>query len=130
MGFPGSLLFGLVCLTGSILITTSIALVSPFSSELVRRGAHLWACWFVWCSRVFLGIRLQVRGRVPQQGVIIASKHTSIYETILTLYLFHHPAVVMKAELRSVPIWGFVAARHGSIFVQRGKAGSALTNML
>lgn len=130
MGTLRALLFNIICLLGSILITTSIALVSPFSRDLVRRGAHLWACWFVWCSRVFLGIGLVVRGRIPQQGVIIASKHTSIYETILTLYLFHHPAVVMKAELRNIPIWGFVAYRHGSIFVQRGKAGAALKSML
>jgi 1-acyl-sn-glycerol-3-phosphate acyltransferase len=126
----GALLFNLVCLLGSILITTSIAIVSPFSKELVRRGSNIWARWFVWCSRVFLGIRLVVRGRVPQEGVIVASKHTSAYETILTLYLFHHPAVVMKAELRSIPIWGFVAAQHGSIFVERGKAGAALKSML
>lgn len=125
-----AILFNLVFLSGSVLITTSIALAAPFSRRLVRWGAHQWARWFVWCSRLFLGIRLMVRGRVPQEGVIIASKHTSMYETILTLYLFHHPAVVMKAELRKIPIWGFVADRHGSIFVERGKAGAALKAML
>jgi 1-acyl-sn-glycerol-3-phosphate acyltransferase len=130
MGLLRAILFNLVFLLGSILITTSIALLSPLSREYVRAGSHLWARWFVWCSRVFLGIRLVVRGRVPQEGVIVASKHTSMYETILTLYLFHHPAVVMKAELRKIPVWGFVADRHGSIFVERGKAGAALKAML
>ncbi len=130
MGTLRSILFNLVFLTGSILITSSIAIAAPFSRELVRRGSRLWARWFVWCARIFLGIRLEVRGRVPQEGVIIASKHTSMYETILTLYLFHHPAVVMKAELRKIPVWGFVADRHGSIFVERGKAGAALKGML
>lgn len=130
MGMLRAILFNLVFITGSILITTSIAIVSPLSREMVRAGAHLWARWFVWCSALFLGIRLVVRGRVPQEGVIIASKHTSMYETILTLFLFHHPAVVMKAELRKIPVWGFVAERHGSIFVERGKAGAALKSML
>jgi 1-acyl-sn-glycerol-3-phosphate acyltransferase len=130
IGVLRAILFYLVCLVGSILITTSIAIAAPFSRRLVRWGAHQWARWFIWCSRVFLGIRLVVRGRVPQEGVIIASKHTSMYETILTLYLFDHPAVVMKAELRKIPIWGFVADRHGSIFVERGKAGAALKSML
>ena len=130
MGMLRAILFNLVFITGSILITTSIAIVSPLSRELVRAGSHLWARWFVWCSAMFLGIRLVVRGRVPQEGVIIASKHTSMYETILTLFLFHHPAVVMKAELRKIPVWGFVAERHGSIFVERGKAGAALKSML
>ncbi len=130
MGTLRAILFNLVFLAGSILITTSIALAAPFSREFVRRGSQLWARWFVWCARIFVGVRLVVRGRVPQEGVIIASKHTSMYETILTLYLFHHPAVVMKAELRKIPIWGFVADRHGSIFVERGKAGAALKGML
>jgi 1-acyl-sn-glycerol-3-phosphate acyltransferase len=130
MGAFRAILFNIVFLLGSILITSSIAIVSPFSRDMVRQGSHIWARWFVWCSAAFVGIRLAVRGRVPQEGVIVASKHTSMYETILTLYLFRHPAVVMKAELRKIPIWGFVADRHGSIFVERGKAGSALKNML
>lgn len=126
----GSLLFWVFCLLGSVVITSGIALGSPFSADWVRRGSQIWAIWWVGCARLFLGIRLVVRGRVPQEGVIVASKHTSAYETILTLYLFNHPAVVMKAELRKIPIWGFVAFRHGSIFVERGKAGSALKAML
>ena len=130
MALLRAILFNLVFLSGSILITSSIALAAPFSRRLVRWGAHQWARWFVWCARLFLGIRLVVRGRVPQEGVIVASKHTSMYETILTLYLFDHPAVIMKAELRKIPIWGFVADRHGSIFVERGKAGAALKAML
>jgi 1-acyl-sn-glycerol-3-phosphate acyltransferase len=125
-----ALLFNLLFVPATFLIAAAVALVSPFSRELVRRGSHLWAALFVHAARRILGIRLEVRGRVPQEGVIVASKHTSAYETLLTLYLFHHPAVIMKQELRRIPIWGFVAARHGSIFVERGKAGAALKSML
>jgi 1-acyl-sn-glycerol-3-phosphate acyltransferase len=128
--FLGSVVFTVAFVLGSIVIAGSIAIVSPFSHELVRRGSHIWAAWFVGCARLFLGIRLEVRGRIPQEGVIVASKHTSAYETILTLYLFYHPAVVMKAELRKIPIWGFVSQQHGSIFVERGKGGAALKSML
>lgn len=130
IGFLRSLLFNLVFVLGSVPLILMIALFSPLSQEAVRRGSQMWAGWFVWCAAVFLGIRLEVRGRIPQEGVIVASKHQSAYEAILTLYLFHHPGVVMKAELRKIPVWGYLAARHGSIFVERGKAGSALKNML
>lgn len=129
IAFFGAILFHLIFYVGSFVIASSIALGAR-SRAWVRRGSHLWAAWFVWCARVFLGIRFRVRGRVPQEGVIIASKHQSAYETILTLYLFHHPAVVMKAELRRIPIWGYVSAQHGSIFVERGKGASALKSML
>ncbi|WP_199556170.1 lysophospholipid acyltransferase family protein [Sandaracinobacteroides hominis] len=130
MRFLGSVLFSVVMVLGTIGIAGATALVSPFSHDLVRRGAHLWSAWCIGCARILLGLKLEVRGSVPQEGVIVASKHTSAYETILTLYLFHHPAVVMKSELRKIPIWGFVSFKHGSIFVERGKGASALKSML
>ena len=130
IGVLRSLLFNIVFVGGSVPLILLIALLSPVWKEFVRRGSQMWAGWFVWCADVFLGIRLEVRGRIPQEGVIVASKHQSAYEAILTLYLFHHPGVVMKAELRKIPVWGYLADRHGSIFVERGKAGSALKNML
>ncbi len=81
-------------------LPSGIAIAGAFSTPAIRSGSNIWARWFIWCADVFLGIRVVVRGRVPNESVIVASKHTSAYETILTLYLFHHPAVVMKAELR------------------------------
>ena len=130
IGVLRSLLFNIVFVGGSVPLILLIALLSPVWKEFVRRGSQMWAGWFVWCADVFLGIRLEVRGRIPQEGVIVASKHQSAYEAILTLYLFYHPGVVMKAELRKIPVWGYLADRHGSIFVERGRAGSALKNML
>lgn len=125
-----SLLYALVFYAGSVPIVVSAALAAPFSVRLLRRLAWTWAAFFVWCARVFLGVRLVVRGTPPQEGAIVAFKHQSAYETILTLYLFEKPAVVMKAELRKIPVWGYVAARHGSIFVERAKGGAALKSML
>jgi 1-acyl-sn-glycerol-3-phosphate acyltransferase len=124
-----SILFALAAAIGSAVIAIGIALGS-FSKDWVRAGSHFWACYLVGCARLILGVKLVVRGRVPQEGVIVASKHQSAYEAILTLYLFHHPAVVMKAELRNIPVWGYVAAQHGSIFVARDKAGAALKGMI
>ncbi|WP_374389933.1 lysophospholipid acyltransferase family protein [Sandaracinobacter sp.] len=130
IAFVRSLLFHLIFYPGSAIVASGIAIVGFFSPPSIRRGSNIWAAWFVWCARVLLGIRLAVRGRIPNESVIVASKHTSAYETILTLYLFHHPAVVMKAELRNIPIWGRISANHGSIFVARDKAGAALKSMI
>lgn len=115
---------------GSIPIATSGAIGAFISPQAVRAAANLWSRWFVWCTRHLLGIHLVVRGTVPQGNAIVAFKHQSAYETILTLFLFHHPAVVMKAELRRIPIWGYASAQHGSIYVERGKAGAALKAMI
>lgn len=120
------LLFGLF----SLLVVPLAATLAPLSDRLLRASARFWAAGFVWMARVLLGMRLVVRGRVPQSGVLVASKHQSYYEAIATLHLFDNPAVVMKAQLRKIPFWGSLAARHGSIFVSRERHGSALRAML
>lgn len=130
MSFLRTILFNIVFLGGSVPLILSVALGALVSAEWLRAGSQMWARWFVWCARWILGIRLVVRGRIPDEPVIVAAKHQSYYEAILTLYLFHHPAVIMKAELRKIPVWGFLAAGHGNIFVERGKAGAALKAML
>ena len=48
----------------------------------------------------------------------------------MTLWLFTRPAVVMKAELRAIPIWGAASARHGSIFVDRAGSATMLRAMM
>lgn len=124
------LLFALVFYSGSVPVAVFIALSGLISDARLRRGAALWARWFVWCTRFFLGIRLSVRGDIPQTGAIVAFKHQSAYETILTLALFDCPAVMMKAELRRIPLWGWLAERHGSIFIDRKGGGKTLRAML
>jgi 1-acyl-sn-glycerol-3-phosphate acyltransferase len=79
---------------------------------------------------VLAGVRLVVRGKVPDYPALVAWKHQSAFETYLTLALFHHPAVVMKQELRSIPVWGFIAARHGSIFLDRGRGPAAMKTLI
>jgi 1-acyl-sn-glycerol-3-phosphate acyltransferase len=130
MRFLGGLFYRLFFFGGSVPMCLFVALAAPVSRTAVRAGASAWAAWFVWCARVFMGVRVRVRGAIPNEAAIVALKHSSAFETFLTLHLFDMPAVVMKAELRKIPVWGFIAARHGSIFVERGKAGAALKAMI
>ena len=61
---------------------------------------------------------------------MFALKHESALEAILTLWWFERPAVVMKQELRKIPIWGLASARHGSIFVDRSGSAGMLREMM
>ncbi len=125
-----SLLFALVFLGGTVPLALLVAAAGFVSPAAVRRGAHLWAAFFVWCARVFAGVRLAVRGAVPQHACLVAFKHQSAFETYLTLYLFDRPAVVMKKELLEIPVWGFIARRHGSIGVDRSRGTAAMKLLL
>jgi 1-acyl-sn-glycerol-3-phosphate acyltransferase len=125
-----SVVFALVFYIGSVPLVTAAALSALLSPRAVNRMSRLWAGWFVLTTNVILGIKLRIEGTVPQTGAIVALKHQAAYETILTLWLFDDPAVVLKAELLDIPVWGYAARRHGVIPVDRAGSASALRAML
>lgn len=125
-----SILFAIVFIGGTVPLALMIAAAAPFSKEVVRSGSHLWSRWFVACAEVLAGVRLVVRGTAPQHATLVAFKHESAFETYLTLYLFDQPAVVMKKELLDIPVWGFIARRHGSIGVDRGRGTAAMKALI
>jgi 1-acyl-sn-glycerol-3-phosphate acyltransferase len=125
-----SLLFTAVFYLGSVPIVTGAAVASLISYPALQFMSRLWAQWFHLTSRVILGVRLKIEGKVPQHAVIVAAKHQSGYETIMTLALFDAPAVVMKAELMNIPVWGYVARRQGTIPVDRDASTKAMRTMM
>lgn len=122
--------FTIIFYGGTIALALPTIISVGISERALQRAARIWAQWYLWCCRHVLGIHMTVRGVVPQDNVIVAFKHQSAFETIATLALFDRPAVVMKEELRRIPIWGWVAACHGSIFVRRQAGASALRHMV
>jgi 1-acyl-sn-glycerol-3-phosphate acyltransferase len=62
--------------------------------------------------------------------VLYAAKHQSMYETIELSRLLNRPAIVMKQELASIPVWGWAARRYGVIVVDREASAGALRRML
>lgn len=125
-----STLFAVIFYGGCVPVVMLALVLTLFGNAGTIAGARLWARWHYWCARVLLGIRVKVIGSLPQHGAIVAMKHESMFETIETLRLFDRPAVVMKAELESIPLWGTVSRKHGSIFVARDAGASALRKML
>lgn len=125
-----SLLFALIFYGVTVPMALAAAIVALVSREATIAISRAWGRWFLACAEILLGIRLEVRGPIPQGGAIVAFKHTSAFETFLVLALFDRPATVMKAELLDLPVWGFVARRQGSIGVAREKGGVAMRTML
>lgn len=80
-----------------------------------------------------LNLHYEVRGleNLPQKGsYIIVSKHQSAYETFKLFVLFDHPAIILKEELKRIPLWGWYAHKADMIGIPRGKAKHALDIML
>ena len=133
--FVRTVVFQIVFLGGSLVLVPLallLGLLAPKGSggALMFIGPKLWAGWFRLVSRVVTGVRLQIDGSIPSGPHLFAVKHESAFEAILTLWWFARPAVVMKQELRAIPIWGLASARHGSIFVDRAGTAGMLREMM
>ncbi len=84
----------------------------------------------LWMLRVICGLRVEVRGEVPQGDVLVASKHQSFLDILIHVTTLPRPRFIMKDELKWVPILGVYTLRMGSTPVVRGKKGAAVKKMV
>jgi 1-acyl-sn-glycerol-3-phosphate acyltransferase len=86
----------------------------------------------VWLLRVICGTRMEVRGRgkLLAGPVIVAAKHQAAWDTFALISLMRDPALVMKAELLSVPLYGRFCRKFELIPVQRELGPAALRQMV
>jgi 1-acyl-sn-glycerol-3-phosphate acyltransferase len=105
------------------------AMVAP--RRAFMRFAALWAHTSLWLLRVLAGTKIEVRGRekIPSGGLLIASKHQSLWETFALLTLFDDPAFILKRELMWIPFFGWYTWKGGSVAVDRKAGSHALIQM-
>ncbi len=115
---------------GSLIIVPVIALCGVFGQEAIIWGSMMWARWHRVCARYLLGLSIRIEGEIPRGSYLFAIKHESGFEAVDTLALFHRPAVVFKKELIDIPVWGWVATRHGVIPIDRDAGAAAVRQMV
>jgi 1-acyl-sn-glycerol-3-phosphate acyltransferase len=94
------------------------------------RGIRSYARWVRWSARWMVGLRSEIRGRVPDGAILIAAKHQSFFDIILMVSVLDRPKFVMKRSLRWAPILGWYAGRIGCVPVDRGKKVRAVEQMV
>jgi 1-acyl-sn-glycerol-3-phosphate acyltransferase len=96
-----------------------LSLLLPLLPEARRAAIRMW-----WSDRLIrlLGIHLRAVGVTPaQHGVLFAANHVSWLDPFLLLA--RHPAhFVAKAEIRSWPVLGWLAAQSGTVFIERQRS--------
>jgi 1-acyl-sn-glycerol-3-phosphate acyltransferase len=101
-----------------------------FGGELlVRRPARRedradWLHRFCASALRGFGIPISVQGDFPERGALITN-HTG-YLDIIVLAAIKPCVFVSKAEIRKWPVLGWLAKMAGTVFVERGRGGSAL----
>lgn len=132
MIFVRSLTFNIIFYinTAVFLVFGSWLLAAPRSWAMTGLRAH--ARVSLWWMRIICGTRLEVRGRenLPERPFLIAAKHQSAWDTFALIPIFEDPALVMKAELMKLPLYGWFSAKFGMIPIQRETGASALREML
>ncbi len=95
-------------------------------------GQRRWAGHMVWLMRVLAGIEIEIRGAEhrPAGGHLIAAKHQSAWDTLIWHLIVDDPAVVMKQELLSIPIYGAYCRKSRQIPVDRAGGPKALRQMI
>ena len=125
-----SLLFALIFYPGTLIYVLTGMAGSLIGTAPMRAVVHGWADFHHYLARYVLGIRTQVAGEIPAGPLLIAVKHESMFETIEILRLANTPAVVMKRELSSMPLFGWLTRRYGVIPVHREAGAKALRELL
>jgi 1-acyl-sn-glycerol-3-phosphate acyltransferase len=88
--------------------------------------AHLWCTLTLFGLKLCARLVLEVRGEVPKGGVLVASKHMTMWDTLALYRLLDDPAMVTKRELFRIPFYGWYLKSAGSIAVDREGHARAL----
>jgi len=127
-----SLLFAAVFYlnTAVFLLLGSWLLLAP--RRWAMQGLRLHGLASLWWLKIICGTRYEVRGRdkLPAGACLVAAKHQSAWDTFALIPVFRDPAMVMKAELGWIPLYGWFSHKFRHIFVKRDKGPSALRRMI
>jgi len=127
-----SLLFAVAfyTVTALFLLLGSWLLLAPRAWAMAGLRWHGLTC--VWLLDKICGTSMVVRGRenLPSGPCLVAAKHQSAWDTFALIPLFQDPAIILKDELKWVPLYGWFCVKFEHILVKREKGASALKSML
>jgi len=117
--------FALVSATLAIVFLPALALPRGVTVWMSRS----WSALVFWGLRVIAGIAFEVRGKAPANGVLVAAKHMSMWDTMALYLALDDPAVVLKRGLTLIPFYGWYVSKAGSIAIDRAGGAQALRRM-
>lgn len=133
MGYAIQWLRSLIFAAQMYLMMPLMALVfvpfALFNRKAVYTFVKTYARYCRWSLAWIAGVKTEIRGEVPTDVCMIASKHQSFLDVILILSVAWQPRVILKRELHYLPVFRFFGARMGNVPVNRGTRGKAIIKM-
>lgn len=124
------ILYAIVFYSGSTVYVGLGTIMAFLNKELLARIAENWSWFQHHCMSVIGGVKVRIEGDLPRGAVMYAIKHESYFETMDMPRLFDRPAVLAKAELLKIPLWGLVATRYGLIGIDRAGGAKELRALM
>ena len=115
---------------GSVFFVVGAAATIALDQRAFRWFVSGWSAFHRRCARWLVGIRVRVEGAPSATPVLYALRHESFFEAIDLPHLLGRPAIIAKAELMEIPLWGRAARHWGLIAVRRDEGAKALRAMV
>lgn len=101
---------------------------------LPRRATEIlsktWSRVTLFGLKYIAGLSYEVRGPIPRGAVLIASKHMSMWDTVMLYLLLDDAVAVVKRSLLMVPFYGWYLWKADVIAIDREAKASALKQMV
>ena len=119
-----NVIFSIFFFTGIIIISLIFLPAFFLPQKIVLIGGKLMGYWTSFCLKVFLSIKIIIKGKeniINNEKFFIASSHQSMFETFYLQTIFNSPVFILKKELLLIPIFGWYLKKIGSISIKRNK---------
>jgi 1-acyl-sn-glycerol-3-phosphate acyltransferase len=127
-----SVLYQIIMVIVVIPYFAMVFLTAPLSRQFRWQVIAGWPRIATWFARHLLGIDYEVRGRehIPDEPVVILSKHSSAWETIAYTSIFPPHVYVIKRELLWLPFLGWGLGLMSPIAINRANRKAAMQRMI
>ncbi len=112
-------------LLGLGIVLAALRLRRPSGAHPTRPQLAVVQRWLGWAARI-LGVRIRRHGGLDSSPALVVANHISWLD-IVALGASCPVVFVAKAEIRRWPVLGWLAARAGTVFIQRGGKHAAET---
>ena len=127
-----SSIYWLLMVLTAVVIGLLTVFTFPLSVDKRYRFARSWALLNIWLLKHICNLGYSVDGveNIPDEGVVVLSKHQSTWDTMILQVILPHVRWVLKRELLRVPFFGWGLAMLKPIAIDRSAGHRAVAQLI